>query len=108
MVEMVRKQYLNQVWEGLVQKDLREFQCLLVHTLQCYLELWEQILPTLQILRGPVPYHSYQVLFSFFVHVKLSDVNFKFSQEGSYGNHTITLFSKKETFFLHCDIKFKS
>ena len=63
MMEMVRKQYLNQVQEGLVQKDLREFQCLLVHTLQYYLELWEQLLPTLQILRGPVLYHSYQVSF---------------------------------------------
>ena len=43
MVEMVRNQYLNQVQEGLVQKDLREFQCLLVHTLQYCLELWVQV-----------------------------------------------------------------
>ena len=60
LVEMVRKQYLNQVEEGLVQKNLREFQCLSVHTLQYCLELWEQVLPMLQ---APALYHSYQVSF---------------------------------------------
>ena len=38
-------------------------------------------------------------LFSFLIHIKLSNVYFQFSHEGCYGNHTITLSAKKETFF---------
>ena len=48
---------------------------------------------------NPISFH--------FLPIKLSDVNFKITIEWRYSQHTITLFSKKETFFLrsHTEIQ---